>query len=147
MFQNTEVFKTANERVSESELRESLRSFCKRYQATVSQCRELRSYTPHFSLAGPDLRQYSSFNYETVSTVDINLPERLFTLLIESINELDSEDYQQYKYMQKKYKGNFMGEMRKEESSRAAEHRTRSNNESVRRAWENYQMLLKLAGG
>lgn len=128
---------------------DSLQKFCQRYRAQARTGRPVRraepiSYNPHWYK--DDYKDYFINTFE-VETIDLNITEEDFRQLLKDLAEMDSEDYNEYVRLRKHLGEHFVLELYELKGREERERRARTNNPGVQKAWENYQLMLKLAGG
>lgn len=127
----------------------SLNEFCQRYRAYARQGDMQRRPMPiHYdSYLDKGFTADYYFTTYNVPTVDINISEEDLYKLFDDLAEVDSEDYNEYVRLRKALGEHFILAHYEAKRKREAEDRVRRDNPGVQKAWENYQMMLKLAGG
>ena len=125
----------------------SLNEFCQRYRAYARQGDPQSRPIPIKYDSYLDKGFTADYHFETYSvpTVDINISEEDLIKLFEDLAEMDSEDYNEYVRLRKALGEHFVLDLYEVKSREEREHRIRQNNPGVQKAWEEYQLLLKLA--
>jgi len=127
----------------------SLNEFCKRYRAYACQGKPINQPQP----LKFDKWLDKEFVYDTyihtysVPTVDINISEEDLDKLCNDLAEVDSEDYNEYVRLRKALGEHFILDHYEIKARQIREEQARKENPGVQKAWENYQLMLKLAGG
>lgn len=126
-----------------------LHEFCQRYRAQAKTGRPVRRTEPiSFKQWTKDTDfQDLYINTFDVETIDLNLTQEDFKQLLDDLSELDSEDYNEYVRLRKHLGEHFILEFIDQKGKQTREQRIRYDNPGVQKAWENYQLMLKLAGG
>ena len=127
---------------------DTLQQFCQRYKAHAKQGRPVRRSQP-ISYQGWTKEDYKDLYLNTfeVETIDLNITEEDFRQLLNDLAEMDSEDWNEYVRHRKGLGEHFILEFYEHRRLQDREKRVRESNPGVQKAWENYQMMLKLAGG
>lgn len=128
----------------------SLNKFCSRYRATAKQGRPMRRSQPLSYKDWMDDKQdffSTSLNMFEVPTVELTISEDDFKELLNEVDELDSDDYREYLRLTKALGEHFVIDLYSLRREKEREERVRNANPGVQKAWENYQLMLKLAGG
>lgn len=127
-----------------------LQNFCRQYYATVRPGRMLQRPEPMqfrgWDNSPKDFYHYHVTTYE-VPSVEINLAEPEFNKLLSDLDEISSNDYNSYTKLKEMFGDRFVAEITYHKSRESREASLRSRNPGVQKAWENYQLMLKLAGG
>lgn len=126
-----------------------LEKFCKRYRIQARQGRTIRrpepiSYKPY--TFEDDFRNVY-INTVEMPTYDLNITEEDFKQLLNDLAEMDSEEYNEYVRLRKSLGEHFVVDLYGLKSQQERERRIRATSPGVQKAWENYQLMLKLAGG
>lgn len=127
----------------------SLQEFCQRYRAYARQGDPMRKPLPIHYDSYLDKGFKADYYFETYSvpTVNINISEEDLDKLCNDLAEVDSEDYNEYVRLRKALGEHFVLEFYEAKRKMSWESQIRKDNPGVQKAWENYQMMLKLAGG
>ena len=141
----------AKELEQSKRLNKSIGKFCDRYHATARPGRPLQkiepiSYNP-FSYKDDDVFNNVYMNTVTVPSVELTISEEDFQRLMSETEEIDSEDYKEYLRLTKALGQHFIVDYYSYKHQMAREEAARNKNPGVQKAWENYQLMLKLAGG
>lgn len=123
--------------------------FCSRYRAKVRRGGTLRRSKPI---------QYNEWKYEAdfrdvfmetydLPAVDITISEEDLSKLVNDLAEFETGDYAEYVRMKRSLGDHFMLDLYEFKGRQAREERARQENPGVQKAWENYQLMLKLVGG
>jgi hypothetical protein len=127
----------------------NLTEFCQRYRAYARQGDPQRRHAPMYYDRWMNKGFKSDYYFETYSvpTVDINISEEDLEKLCNDLAEIDSGDYIEYARLRKELGEHFVLEHYEAKRKQQRESEIRRNNPGVQKAWKNYQMMLKLAGG
>ena len=127
----------------------SLQEFCQRYRAYARQGDPQRRSMPIHNDKYLDKGFKADYYFETYSipTVNITISEEDLEKLCNDLAEVDSEDYNEYVRHRKELGEYFVLEHYEAKRKQQRESEIRRSNPGVQKAWENYQMMLKLAGG
>jgi hypothetical protein len=126
-----------------------LQAFCQRYRAYARQGDPQRQSMPrhHNSYFDKGFKEDHYFETYSIPTVDINLAEEDLGKLYNDLAELDSENYHAYVRHRKALGEYFVLEYYEAKRKQQRECEIRKRNPGVQKAWETYQLVLKLAGG
>ena len=139
--------RNSNNRLKDTATR--LNEFCQRYRAYARQGDMQRRPMPiHYDsyLDRGFTADYHFTTYE-IPTVNINIAEEDLDRLCNDLAEVDSEEYNEYVRLRKALGEHFVLEHYEDKRKQLRESEIRKSNPGVQKAWENYQMMLKLAGG
>lgn len=81
-----------------------------------------------------------------VETIDINLSNEDFKLLLEDLSAVHSDNFIQYDRQCRELGEHFMVELYELRTQKSRERKIRESHPGVLKAWENYQIMLKLVG-
>lgn len=127
-----------------------LKEFCYRfkiYNVRKGQpYKQVDPYPMQFATRHKDFyADYSMRAYE-VSTTEITISDVELDKLMTELDEIKSRDYHEFVNLKKQLGDGFMYDFHRELYSKQREERVRSNTPAVQKAWDNYQLMLKLAG-
>jgi hypothetical protein len=93
-----------------------------------------------------DDQDYSktTFNTRVVPAVDITMSEDCFEDLLDAVEFMDSAEWRHQEYMRSKMGSNWLNKLLSIQDRNIREEYLRDSNPAVQKAWEQYQMLLKL---
>lgn len=129
-----------------------LAEFCKKYHAEARRGKPIRQYRSPMRvrdlLAEFESDTPISATFETYSSpsVEITISDSHLDKLLANLAEIDSEEYNEYVSLRKAIGENFVLDMYNARQEQVKEEQMRKDNPGVQKAWENYQMMLKLAG-
>jgi hypothetical protein len=127
-----------------------LNEFCSRYRAYPRQGQPVRR-SKKLNITDwvnpKDEWTFANLPTYEVPTVDLNISEEDLKKLFDDLAEVDSGEYKEYLRTRKVLGDHFMLDLYEVKGRQAREERARQANPGVQKAWENYQMMLKLAGG
>lgn len=94
-------------------------------------------------MAIPDYHSMSCTT-ETTPAVEIVMTEDSFKELLKLSDECNNREYKQYQYMTSRMGQNWLNNMLNQQDRNQQEYRLRSQNPALQKAWEQYQLMLKL---
>lgn len=123
--------------------------FCKKYRIQAREGRPSQRAQP-FSYKdwGKEVDfRHLSLNTFSVPTYDLNIEQDSLNQLMDDLAEIDSEEFNEYMRLRKALGEHFVLDLYQYKSKEAREEKARKDNPGVQKSWENYQLMLKLAGG
>lgn len=130
-------------------IHKSMEIFAKKYYAKIRHGQMTRRPEPirYMDFNNKVYDQDYYINTYDVQTFDINIAEEEFKKLLNAIEEIDSQEYRTYQQLTSVLGENFISEIQNHKYRESREASLRNLNPGVQKAWENYQLMLKLAGG
>jgi hypothetical protein len=124
----------------------NLNKFCSQYRAHVKAGQPMRRVDPIW--ADPISNNYRDFHVTTyeVPTVEIVISENDLSALMNDLAEMDTSEYNEFVRYNKILGRGFMNDLQTYKYRQSKEEHIRNQNPGVKKAWENYQLMLKLAG-
>lgn len=125
-----------------------LNEFCSRYRAYARTGPTMRRAEPiSFKNWKDDDFYHAHMNTYEVPALELTISEEDLQKLMDDLAEVDTPDYNEYQRMRKMLGEHFLLDLHSYKLQQAREDRARRENPGVQKAWENYQLMLKLAGG
>jgi hypothetical protein len=128
----------------------SIHDFCRRYCADVRSGRPIQKAQPisysDWSKGNVDFMNLHIGHY-SVPSVEIKISEEDFKNVLNALDEIDEREYQEFIRLKKTLGDHFMIDLYSIKGREEREQRARAANPGVQKAWENYQLMLKLATG
>ena len=81
---------------------------------------------------------------ESVPAVEIVMTEDSFKELMALSDECNKQEYKQYQYLTSKMGQNWLANVLNQQDRNQQEHRLRSQNPALQKAWDQYQLMLRL---
>jgi hypothetical protein len=126
-----------------------LNEFCSRYRAYARQGQTVRR-SKKLNLTDwvnpKDDWTFANMPIQELPTVDINISEEDLKNLFDDLAEVECGEYQEYLRTKKVLGDHFMIDLYSIKGREEREQRARAANPGVQKAWENYQLMLKLSG-
>lgn len=128
------------------------RTFIKRYEATVRSGRPMRRTVPNFDYLPYRYESkpfYDELKVQDVPSVEIDMPQECFESLLDIFGEIENpnSDWGKFEYYNKHLGPGWIERVIYEDTQRTRESKIRDSNPGLKKAWENYQLMLKLSGG
>ena len=130
---------------------EDVYRFEKKFNARVRQS-NMRVAEPSYydlsylsMMADQDLSKTIFNTTRVVPAVDITMSEDCFGDLLDAVEFMDSAEWRHQEYMRSKMGSNWLNQLLSIQDRNIREEYLRVSNPAVQKAWEQYQMLLKLA--
>lgn len=131
--------------------KKSYQYFCKRYNAQVQPSRQrlVKSQPLHYNHNWSKDNDFNDFHINTyeVPAVDITLPEEDFGNLLNIFEEIENpqSDWSQFEYYKKRLGPDFISRAIYQIEATEREQRIRARVPALQKAWDNYQLLLKIS--
>lgn len=125
---------------------EDLNKFCSRYRAQAKSGQTTRRADPVWSDSSYSSYRDLYMNTYEVPTVVLTMSEPDLIALMNELNEVNTPEYKEFVGCRKILGHGFINELQSYKYRQSREEQIRNQNPGVKKAWENYQLMLKLAG-
>jgi hypothetical protein len=125
-------------------------AFCSRYRARVRESQESFYRREPISYSRWNIDPQTPFHQtlETMSGVDISMSQEDFGKLLDIFEEIQDpySNWSQFEYMSKHLGPGWVDKLLKFKHQQEQDERIRHRNPGVQKAYDNYMMLLRIAG-